>query len=77
MQLYYSSGLNPRVAVEVAKYLNSPVEFIRGGPRDVATGLPFTEEAIMLIGPYKNIAKWHDRLNKIDAWRDPFTGIAA
>jgi glutathione S-transferase len=36
MQLYYSANLNPRVAVAVARYLGSPVEFIRASPRDPA-----------------------------------------
>ena len=36
MKLYYSPNLNPRVAVAVARYLGSPVEFIRASPRDPA-----------------------------------------
>lgn len=32
MKLYYSTNLNPRVAVAVAKYLKSPVEFIKANP---------------------------------------------
>lgn len=31
-KLYYSSNLNPRVAVAVARHLNSPVEYIRFDP---------------------------------------------
>jgi glutathione S-transferase len=33
MKLYYSHNLNPRVAVAVARQLNSPVEFVRASPR--------------------------------------------
>jgi hypothetical protein len=33
MKLYYSRNLNPRVAVAVARYLKSPIEFIRVHPR--------------------------------------------
>ena len=33
MKLYYSRNLNPRVAVAVARYLNSPVEYVRASPR--------------------------------------------
>lgn len=33
MKLYYSPNLNPRVAVAVARYLKSPVEFTRASPR--------------------------------------------
>lgn len=33
MKLYYSPNLNPRVAVAVARYLGSPVEFVRASPR--------------------------------------------
>ena len=32
LKLYYSPNLNPRVAVAVAKYLRSPVEYIRARP---------------------------------------------
>lgn len=32
MQLYYSHNLNPRVAVAVARYLESPVEYRRARP---------------------------------------------
>lgn len=33
MKLYYSHNLNPRVAVAVAQYLKSPVEYVRARPR--------------------------------------------
>lgn len=33
MKLYYSHNLNPRVAVAVARYLGSPVEYVRVSPR--------------------------------------------
>lgn len=36
MKLYYSPNLNPRVAVAVARYLNSPVEFVRADPQNPA-----------------------------------------
>jgi glutathione S-transferase len=32
MKIYYSHNLNPRVAVAVARYLESPVEFVRARP---------------------------------------------
>jgi glutathione S-transferase len=32
LKLYYSPNLNPRVAVAVAKYLGSPVQYIRARP---------------------------------------------
>ncbi|HEY4128785.1 MAG TPA: glutathione S-transferase family protein [Gammaproteobacteria bacterium] len=32
MKLYYSHNLNPRVAVAVARYLESPLEYIRARP---------------------------------------------
>jgi glutathione S-transferase len=46
MKLYYSQNLNPRVAVAVARHLNSPVEYIRASPRD-----PNNEEAFRRINP--------------------------
>jgi glutathione S-transferase len=46
MKLYYSTNLNPRVAVAAARHLNSPVEFIRVSPRD-----PRQEDAFRVINP--------------------------
>jgi glutathione S-transferase len=46
MTLYYSTNLNPRVAVAVARYLVSPVDFVRASPRD-----PRFEDAFRLINP--------------------------
>ena len=46
MKLYYSTNLNPRVAVAAARHLKSPVEFIRASPRD-----PRHEEAFRPINP--------------------------
>jgi glutathione S-transferase len=46
MQLYYSENLNPRVAVAAARYLDSPVEFVRASPRR-----PDLEDAFRPINP--------------------------
>jgi glutathione S-transferase len=46
MKLYYSTNLNPRVAVAVARHLQSPVEFVRASPRD-----PAHEAAFRPINP--------------------------
>jgi glutathione S-transferase len=43
----------------------------------VASALPFAEPAAIPITGYANIMRWNDRLNRIDAWRDPFAGLAA
>lgn len=40
-----------------------------------ATVLPFWEKAKLPVEGYRNILAWHDRLNQIDAWREPFAGI--
>ena len=44
--LYYSRNLNPRVAVAVARYLKSPVEYVSASPRD-----PRNEEAFRPLNP--------------------------
>jgi glutathione S-transferase len=44
--LYYSTNLNPRVAVAVARHLKSPVDFIKASPRD-----PRYEDAFRPINP--------------------------
>jgi glutathione S-transferase len=41
----------------------------------VATGMPFAQAAHIPVGRYKNILKWHDRMNELDAWREPFAGL--
>jgi glutathione S-transferase len=46
MKLYYSRNLNPRVAVSVARHLQSPLEFIFASPRD-----PAHEPAFRRINP--------------------------
>jgi glutathione S-transferase len=46
MKLYYSPNLNPRVAVAVARFLKSPVEYIFAAPRD-----PRNEDAFRPINP--------------------------
>ena len=46
LKLYYSRNLNPRVAVAVARYLQSPVEFILASPRH-----PANEDAFRRINP--------------------------
>jgi glutathione S-transferase len=46
VKLYYSQNLNPRVAVAVARYLGSPVQYIRASPRN-----PQQEDAFRSINP--------------------------
>ena len=46
MKLYYSMNLNPRVAVAAARYLGSPVTYIRANPRE-----PEHEDVFRQINP--------------------------
>jgi glutathione S-transferase len=46
MKLYYSRNLNPRVAVAVARYLKSPVEYVLASPRH-----PANVESFRAINP--------------------------
>lgn len=43
----------------------------------MATFLPFNDAAGLPLGDYPNICRWIDRLEEIDAWRDPFRGLDA
>ncbi|WEJ10204.1 glutathione S-transferase family protein [Sinorhizobium prairiense] len=43
----------------------------------MASFLPFNEAARLPLGDYPNICRWSDRLEEIDAWRDPFRGLDA
>lgn len=38
----------------------------------VAVSLPYAEQMKLPLDDYPNIARWHDRLNELPAWRDPF-----
>jgi glutathione S-transferase len=42
----------------------------------VASALPFADGAGLPLAEFPNLARWHDRLWAIDAWRDPFAGLA-
>jgi glutathione S-transferase len=41
---------------------------------DFAVGatLPYAEEARIPLGDFPAVARWHDRLNQFEAWRNPF-----
>ena len=41
----------------------------------VATCLPFALAAQMPVEGFRNIARWHDRLMDLPAWREPFAGL--
>lgn len=43
----------------------------------VATVMPFAEAAGIPVVGCDNIARWCDRLNQLDAWREPFAGLTA
>jgi glutathione S-transferase len=38
----------------------------------VAMVLPYADEAKLPLGDFANMCGWHDRLNEIESWRDPF-----
>ena len=38
----------------------------------VAMVLPYADEAKLPLGDFSNMRRWHDRLNEIESWRDPF-----
>ena len=38
----------------------------------VATSLPFAQAADLPLAEFPNIARWHDQLLALDAWRNPF-----
>jgi glutathione S-transferase len=42
----------------------------------VATALPFADRAGLPLREFENVARWHDRLLAIDAWREPFNGLS-
>ncbi len=42
----------------------------------VAAALPYAEQARIPLAEFPNIQRWYDRLNELEAWRDPFPRIA-
>lgn len=42
----------------------------------VAAALPFAEPAHMPLNEFANVHRWHERLNELEAWREPFPVIA-
>ena len=34
--------------------------------------LPYAEEAQLPLNEFSNVRYWHDRLNEIEGWREPF-----
>jgi len=43
----------------------------------MATFLPYNDAARLPIGAYPAIQRWSEQLEKLDAWREPFKGLAA
>lgn len=43
----------------------------------MATFLPYNDAARLPIGEYPAIQRWSEQLEKLDAWREPFKGLAA
>lgn len=41
----------------------------------VASALPFAAQAGIPLDGYANVLAWHARLERIEAWRDPFAGL--
>jgi glutathione S-transferase len=38
----------------------------------VAMALPYADEARLPLDEFPNVRRWHDRLNEIESWRQPF-----
>jgi glutathione S-transferase len=38
----------------------------------LAAALPYTTTSRLPLDEFTHIRRWHDRLNEIEAWRDPF-----
>src|SRR6266436_680108 len=38
----------------------------------VGVTLPYAEQAALPLGEFPEVRRWHDQLNEIEAWREPF-----
>jgi glutathione S-transferase len=43
----------------------------------VASLLPYAERACIPLDEFPNVRRWHDRLNELEAWRDPYPAMPA
>lgn len=43
----------------------------------MAATLPLADQAKIPVGSFSEIARWHERLNELPAWREPFPKLAA
>ena len=43
----------------------------------MAASLPYAADAKIPVAEFPKLARWHDRLNELDAWREPFPKAAA
>jgi len=43
----------------------------------VAIALPYAERAKIPLAEFPEVARWHDQLNQLPAWRDPFPPAVA
>ena len=41
----------------------------------VAITLPYAEKAHIPFGGFPEIQRWHDRMNELKGWRDPFPAM--
>lgn len=41
----------------------------------VASVLPYAERASIPLDEFRNVRRWHDRLNELDAWREPYPAL--
>lgn len=42
----------------------------------VASVLPYAERASIPLDEFPNVRRWHDRLNELDAWREPYPALS-
>ena len=43
----------------------------------VAAALPYAEQAQIPLEEFPEVRRWHDRLNELEAWREPFPVVRA
>jgi glutathione S-transferase len=41
----------------------------------VASVLPYAERASIPLDEFPNVRRWHERLNELDAWREPYPAL--
>jgi glutathione S-transferase len=90
--LIFGTGPDPKAVEEATGYFNQFAQVLNDHLKgrkflvgdaltiadlSVAVTLPYAEKAKIPVSGFAEIERWHDRLNELPAWREPFPAAKA